>query len=111
MLTQEQIESLFNEARPSVLEGLKREMSVQISHEARSEAAKVVRTHVEAWVKANVIPELTLQLIEGKDGLVKAGKLLADAVCDELVKSCVKDLAKKLEQSWERKNIMEAMFA
>jgi len=111
MLTQDQVNELLEQAKPSIIEGLKREVSSSVTFVMKDEAGRIIREHVTAWIKTNVIPELTSQLVEGKDGLIKAGKLLADAVCEQLVTAMATDLGKKLTNQWERKKILESMFS
>jgi uncharacterized membrane-anchored protein YjiN (DUF445 family) len=110
MLTQEQVNELLESAKPSIIEGLKRDISNSVTYTMKENAGQVIREHVTEWIKNNVIPEITKQLIEGKEGLIKAGFLLAESTCNMLMESMVKDLGKRLQNDWERKKILEAMF-
>jgi hypothetical protein len=110
MLTPEQMNDLLEQAKPSIIEGLKQQVFSSFNYTMKEEAAKVIRDHVTVWVKDNIIPEITKQLVESKDGLIKTGLTLAQSLCDLLMESMVKELGKKLQNSWERTKILEAMF-
>lgn len=110
MLTQEQINELLESAKPSIIESIKNDLKQSISYEMKQVCAQQVKQHTEAWIKENVIPEITAALVEGKDGLISAGVKLAPAIMDEITKSMTAAVSEKLKSSWERKKIFGAMF-
>ena len=75
MLTPEQMNDLLEQAKPSIIEGLKQQVFSSFNCTMKEEAAKVIRDHVTVWVKDNIIPEITKQLVESKDGLIKLDSL------------------------------------
>ena len=69
-----------------------------------------MRDHVQEWVKENVLPDVTAILTTGKVSLVNTAASAAESMCEELSKSMAASLKEKLEKSWDRKKIFEAMF-
>ena len=56
------------------------------------------------------MPEIIKELVESKQGLIAVGAKLAPALVEELVKSMADAFKKKMEQSWERKKVFEAIW-
>lgn len=103
-------DELVEMALPSVLEGLKSEIKGTIEWQVKDQAAKLVAEHVTAYIKDSVLPELTIQLIESRDGLMQIAAQLAPRVTSALVEALMGELKAKLERSWDRAKIFEAMF-
>lgn len=97
-------------ALPSVLEGLKAEIRQTIDWQVKEQAGKLVASHVTEWMKENILPELTKQLVESKDGLMALSAELAPKMVEMLAESLLSELKEKLEKSWERNKIFESMF-
>lgn len=110
MLSAEQIAEMLEAAKPSIIESIKADVKQSISWEVKETCAKEVRTHVEAWIKENVLPEVTAALVESKEGLIAIGVKLGPAVVDAVVIEMTKSVAEKLSKSWERKKIFEALI-
>lgn len=111
MLTAEQIEQAVSDALPNVLNGLRREIQETALAQARQTALNFISKAVQDWCQQNLIPSVHATLAESKDGLIAMGPLLAEKTSALLVESITKDLSEKLSKSWERKKIMEALFA
>lgn len=103
-------EELVALALPSVVEGLKKDLSGRIEWQVKEDAAKLVSAHVQEFVKAEILPAISLQLIESKDGLIALGGTLGPAIVEALTASLLGELQKKLTASWDRAKIFEAMF-
>lgn len=110
MLTPEQINEMLEAAKPSIIESIKADVKQCITWEVKEQCAKQVRTHVEEWVKVNVIPEITASLVESKSGLVSIGAELGPAMVAAVVQSLTKEVSEKLGKSWERKKIFDALI-
>lgn len=110
MYTQEQINELLEAAKPSIIEGLKNDIKQHITWEMKETAGKLVREHVTSWVNENIIPEITSQLVESKEGLVSLGAGLAPVLLDAMTESFAETIKKKMENSWERKKVFEALL-
>jgi len=104
------VEQMLAESLPSMIEGFKAEIKAQISWDVKDKTSSMVSAHVEAWVKEHLLPEITAALVESKDGLVSIGVSLAPEVASALTSSLLAELKEKLEQSWTRGKIFEAMF-
>lgn len=110
MLTQDQINELLESAKPSIIESIKNDLKQTISYEMKQVCAQQVKAATEAWIKENVIPEITAELVERKEGLISAGAKLGPLIIDEVVKSMTAAISQKLKSSWERKKIFDSMF-
>jgi predicted N-formylglutamate amidohydrolase len=110
MYSQEQINDLLEAAKPSIIEGLKKEIKQSITYQMQEAAAKAVREHTTNWITENVIPEITKELVESKEGLVALGAKLAPVLLDSLTESFADTIKKKMESSWERKKVFEALL-
>jgi hypothetical protein len=104
-------EELVALALPSVVEGLKKDLSGRIEWQVKEDAAKLVSAHVQEYVKSEILPAITLQLIESKDGLIALGGTLGPAIVEALTASLLAGLKERLEKSWERDIIFKAMFS
>lgn len=103
-------EELVALALPSVIDGLKKDLSSRIEWQVKEDAAKLVSAHVQEYVKQEILPAITLQLIESKDGLIALGGTLGPAIVTALTEALLAELQKKLTASWDRAKIFEAMF-
>lgn len=103
-------EELVALALPSVVEGLKKDLSGRIEWQVKEDAAKLVSAHVQEFVKAEILPAISLQLIESKDGLIALGGTLGPAIVEALTAAMLADLQKKLTTTWDRAKIFETMF-
>lgn len=110
MYSQEQINELLEAAKPSIIEGLKKEIQQTVTYQMQEAAAKAVREHTTQWINENVIPEITAQLVESKDGLISLGAKLAPMLLDSMTESFAGAIKKKMESSWERKKIFESLL-
>lgn len=104
-------DELVELALPSVLEGIRKELVQTIDWQVKEDAAKIVSAHVTAYIQENVLPEITRQLVESKDGLIALGGALGPAVIAAMTDALMEELKKNLQGSWDRKKIFDAMFA
>jgi len=110
MLTPEQINEMLEAAKPSIIESIKADVKQCITWEVKEQCAKQVRNHVEGWITENVIPAITAELVESKQGLVSIGAALGPAIVDAVVQTLTKEVSEKLGKSWERKKIFDALI-
>lgn len=109
-MKQDQLNELLEAAKPSIIEALKKEITAGISYESKAVVQKEVQEAVTEWVKENIIPVVISRLVESKDGIISVAVALAPAMVDEINKGLIGALSKKMESSWERKKIFDAMF-
>ncbi|MEN4917538.1 hypothetical protein ABE485_02615 [Achromobacter spanius] len=110
MLSQEQIQQAVNDAMPDVLRGLRREIEDRLVREAIQTASMAVQSQVNEWVKTNLVPEVLTSLSQSKDGLIAAAPVMAATMVQALNSSLQQTITKKLESSYERKKIFEALI-
>ena len=110
MITIEQIDAMLEAARPSIIEGFKKEIQDSITWEVKKKASEIVGAETEKWLRAEIVPEIVKELVESKQGLIAVGAKLAPAIVEELVKGMADTFKKKMEQSWDRTKIFEAIF-
>jgi len=109
MLTQDQINEAVQASVPNILSGLRREIEERMVREAMQVATAEVQKAVAEWVKVNLIPSVEKALTESKDGLVATGPVMAKAMTDQIGVALAQTVQKKLESSWERKKLFEAL--
>lgn len=110
MLTQEQINQAVSDAMPDVLAGLRREISESAITYARQAVQAAVAKAVGEWVEKELIPEIRNTLAAEKDGFIAMAPEMASGITAELNKALLATIKEKLEKSWERKRIFEALI-
>ena len=110
MLTQEQIQSAVADAMPDVLAGLRKQVAEQALLQAQRAAADEVQKAVVEWVRVELIPEVHLTLAQNKSSLVSIAPTIASHIGEALSVALMENIKKKLESSWERKKIFEALL-
>lgn len=110
MLTEETVQKILSEQAPSILAGLKEEISDAAMRQSRYIIEEEIGSHVREWIKAEILPEITEQLIENKEGLISIGTKAAPLMVEELANSLCAALKENLEQSWNRKKLFEALI-
>ena len=110
MITAEQINEMLEAAKPSIVEGFKKEITNSITWEVKNAASRLIAAETEKWIKENIIPEIIKDLVESKEGFIKLGSTLAPAMIEVLTKSLIDSLKEKMEKSWDRNKVFEAMF-
>lgn len=108
-MTSEEIDSLLEQAKPNMIKAVTDELVKSVGYDVRAKASALINAHVEAWVKENVLPEITTQLVESKESLVSLGVKLGPAIVDTVVHSLTTEVSERLTKSWERKKIFEAL--
>ena len=109
-ITQEMIEQATQGAVKSVREQLVRDLTAAIDYDIRQSIADQISAHVSTWIEENVLPDITTGLVEGKPGLVVLGKDLAHTVVQEVASKMTDDVKKRVDDSWTRRKIYEALF-
>lgn len=104
------IQELLEAAKPDVIRSLKEQLTSRVSYEAVSRAQQEIVDHTVAWVKAEILPEITKQLIESKDGLIAVGAKVAVGSVEAVAESMIKTIKTNLESSWNKKAIFEALL-
>lgn len=111
MLTQDQINQAVSDAMPDVLAGLRKEISETALYHARNSAQAAITKAVGEWVEAELVPAIRATLAAEKDGLISIAPEIAAGITAELNKALLATIKEKLEKSWERKKIFEALLA
>lgn len=109
-MTTEDMDELLNAARPGIVESLKEELTKAITWDAKQRVINLVNAHVEEWVKANILPEITNELVAGKDGMIALGKTLGPAIVEHVTKGIALQVAETMKESYKRRQFFEAMF-
>lgn len=111
MLSQDQINQAVSDAMPNVLAGLRKEISETALYHARDSVRAAVAKAVGEWVEAELVPAIRTTLAAEKDGLIAIAPEIAAGITAELNKTLLAHIKAKLETSWERKKIFEALLA
>ena len=110
MLTQDHINQAISDAVPDVIAGLRKEILETALYHARNSVQAEVTKAVSEWVAAELVPEIRATLAAEKDGLIAIAPEIAAGITAELNKALLANIKEKLEKSWERKKIFEALF-
>lgn len=110
-LTPEQIAAILDDAKPSIIAGLRDEVIRQAKWTVSDTAGKIINEEVVAFVKTEIIPEVQSALTESREGLVAVAVDAANTIAVELATALAKDLKTRLENSYNRKQIFEALFS
>lgn len=103
-------EEMLELAMPSVIEGMKKELTQSITWDVKNTASKLIVDHVSEWVKENILPDISTQLAENKDSLIAVGIQMGPLMVQALSEAMLVDLKKNLESSWDRQKIYKALF-
>lgn len=110
MLTQEQINEAVTGAMPDILAGLRKEIAETAIYQAKQTAQQAVGKAVSDWIIENLVPEVIKTLADNKDGLVALAPTLAQNMTAAMSEAFTASITKKLESSYERKKIFEALL-
>ena len=110
MITQEEIDRAIKASIPDIVSGLKDKMTKNLIQDAYEIAANAVKKEVDSFVADELCKSLRASLIESKDGLIKLGADLSAKYTEMIFASLVDDLKKKLENSYNRSKILDALF-
>lgn len=110
MITESDVQTIAADVLPNVLAGLRREIQETALYQAKQIAKREVAAAVEAYMKAEIVPAVHAALVQEKDGLVAFAPALAKAMSDALCESLHAAFVKKLENSWDRKKLFEAIL-
>lgn len=109
-LDEQTINEIVSNLKPSIMEGVKNELQSSISHQVKQTILNQIGEYCKTWVQENIIPEIEKELIESKDGLIKIGTSVSEEITEEIAISMAATIKKKLENSWDRKKIFEALI-
>lgn len=109
-LTPEQVSEILEAAKPDIIAGLKEEVVRQAKWDLNDKAGQMVRAEVERFVGEEIVPVIREQLIESKEGLISLAVPLAETIVTELAAKLAQDAKKNMENSWDRKKILDALF-
>lgn len=109
-LTPEQIASILEEAKPDIIKGLRDEAVRQAHWEMNPVVSKLINDEIVTFMTTEIIPEVRMALVDGKDGLLSVAIAAANQVAVDLATALTKDLQAKLEQSYKREQIFKALF-
>ena len=109
-LSKEQIESILNDAKPSIITGLKDEVVRQAQWQMNPVVAGMIENEVKAFMVAEIIPVVKQRLTEEKDGIISTAIMSANSIALELSIAMTAVLKKKLESSYERTKIFDTLF-
>lgn len=109
-LSTEQISKLLEEAKPSIIAGLRDSVIQTAKWDMQATVSKLINDEITTFMKDEIIPEIHKQLVESKEGLITVAISTASTIAEELAQSMANELKTKLQQSYTRTKIFEAMF-
>lgn len=109
-LTPEQVQEIFESAKPDIIAGLKAEITRQASWDVTSVASTAVKAEITKFVTEEIVPEIRTLLIESKAGIISTVVPVCETISVELTKALAEEMKKKLEQSYTRAEILKTLF-
>ena len=106
----ERVEQALNDSLPNIVEALKTEVSNTVSYQVKNEVCNQVTKTVTAWINENLAPEIQAILVQEKEGLLSIVPKISEEITSQLAVAMAKSLSDKLGSSWERKQVLEALF-
>ncbi len=110
MLKQKEIDEILEKAKPSIIEGLRKEVVSAAIQNFKYSFESEIANHITKWIKEEILPEITKKLVEGKEGLISAGVKIVPSIVTAITESVTDSIKKKMEDSWDRKKILTALF-
>lgn len=109
-LDQEQIDSILDDLKPSIISGLKAELKLEIQNAILRGARDQINSFVEKWIAENVIPSLEIELVESKAGLISLGVSISYELIRILTEEITKSISERLNNSWKRTQMLKAIL-
>lgn len=109
-LNQDQINSILDDLKPSIISGLKAELQLEIQDTILRVSRTQISEFIEKWIAENVIPSLELELVESKAGLISLGVSTSHEVIRILTEEITKSISERLSNSWKRSQMIKAIF-
>lgn len=109
-LSEEQVQDILAEVRPSIIEGLKVDLKQTIESQITYQAREEIGAYAKTWIADNVIPEVEKELVEAKSGLITLGVTMAEAMVTTLAEGLAKDMEERLNDKWKRGKMLKEMF-
>ncbi|GAA4321994.1 hypothetical protein GCM10023144_01620 [Pigmentiphaga soli] len=110
MFTKEQIDRAVQDAMPDVLAGLRKEIAEQAVYQAKVAVHASVQKAVTDWINENLVPDIMATLTESKAGILSAVPSIAQGIAKALGESLVASVTEKMERSYERRKIFDALL-
>lgn len=111
MITEEEVQQALRSQIPAIVNGLRDTLRETALQQAKETIAVEIRKLVQDFIAQELAGQVRDTLIESKDGLVSMAAKLAVSLQQEIGEHMHAHLKKKLESSWERKQIMEKLFS
>ena len=110
-VTQEMIDNALSGATEQLKENLVKELQAGISWNIKEEISRNISCHVKEWMTENILPEVTAELIAGKESIVEAiSKNITNAFGKDLGGAMTKTLHENLQNSYKRGEIFKHLF-
>ena len=110
MLTEEQIQQIVADSAADITATAKRQVKEKVAHEVSYAVSQCIRDCASAYLAEHVKPKIVEMLTENNEAILEAATRVASEAGTLLVQAMVADFKSKLETSWTRKKILEAMF-
>lgn len=111
MLNNEQVKEIVASALPDIKERVIQQLKASATSQVVNAMGATVENEVKDFLKAEIAPEVAAYLIQNKAALLEAAIKASSAICDEIMAAIVGDVKKKLAQEWDRRRILDAIFA
>jgi len=108
--TDEQIQEIVNSAKVSLTDATAKELAKSVEHTITYQSSQVIGDFAKTWVTENILPEVQKQLIENKDAMISVAVRSVEDMALQLSKAMTESLAKTLESSYSRNDLLKKMF-
>jgi len=109
-LSDDQMQQLVADATQNLQIQLQQNLVKRLEFAVAESAASLVRSHVEEWIKQNVLPDVTTLLQDSKSALLASSIEGANAIAEGLAKGMKDTMLKNLESPYKRSEIFKTLF-
>lgn len=109
-LSDDQMQQLVADATQNLQIQLQQSLVKRLEITVTESAARLIHSHVEAWIKQNVLPDVTTLLEDGKAALLASSIEGANAIAEGLAEGMKDTALKNLENPYRRSEIFKTLF-
>lgn len=109
-LSDDQMQQLVADATQNLRIQLQQSLVKRLEITVTESATRLVHSHVEEWIKQNVLPDVTTLLEDGKATLLASSIEGANAIAEGFAKEMKDTALKNLESPYRRSEIFKTLF-
>jgi len=109
-LSDDQMQQLVADATKNLQIQVQQNLTKRLEFVVTESATQLIHSHVEEWIRQNVLPDVTTLLEDGKATLLASSIEGANAIAEEFAKAMKGIALKNLESPYRRSEIIKTLF-